>query len=258
MKKYILILFLLFSISIFSQPKPKAFDTGEWLKYRMSYSNFLNAGFATLEIKDALKNNKPAYHIDGHGKTTGLIGLFFKVKDNYQSYIYKDNLKPILFKRRVDEGGHIINRDVHFDHNAKTAFVKDLKKNHEKTVSIGDVQDMLSALYNLRSVDFTNFKKGDEIKMSLFFDYETYDFRLKYLGVEIVKTKFGKVESLKFKPLVQAGRVFKEKESVTIWVSNDANKIPIKVKASLAVGSLRADLDGYKGLTNPFNIIFDN
>ncbi|MNR34809.1 hypothetical protein D3C85_1526110 [compost metagenome] len=55
-----------------------------------------------------------------------------------------------------------------------------------------------------------------------------------------------------FKPLVQTGRVFKEKESVTLWITDDNNKVPIRIKADLAVGSLKADLDEYKGLKNPF------
>jgi hypothetical protein len=90
----------------------------------------------------------------------------------------------------------------------------------------------------------------------MFFDENNYDFKLRYLGKEIIKTKFGKVATVKFRPLVQAGRVFKEDESLTVWVSDDQNKIPLRIKASLAVGSLRADLDAYKGLANPFPIIF--
>ena len=92
----------------------------------------------------------------------------------------------------------------------------------------------------------------------MFFDQEVNNFKLRYLGGEIIKTKFGKIKSLKFRPIVQAGRVFKEQESVTIWISNDDNKIPIRIKATLAVGSLRADLDAFKGLAHPFNIVFDN
>ena len=62
---------------------------------------------------------------------------------------------------------------------------------------------------------------------------------------------------MKLRPLVQAGRVFKENESVTLWVSADQNKIPIRLKANLAVGSLRAELVSFKSLANSFNIIFD-
>ena len=54
-----------------------------------------------------------------------------------------------------------------------------------------------------------------------------------------------------------AGRVFKEEESLTLWVSADKNKIPLKIKADLAVGSLRADLSQYKGLKHSFQVQFD-
>jgi hypothetical protein len=49
--------------------------------------------------------------------------------------------------------------------------------------------------------------------------------------------------------------VFKEEESLTVWISDDENKIPLRIKASLAVGSLKADLDEYKGLSHPLNKI---
>jgi len=117
---------------------------------------------------------------------------------------------------------------------------------------------MISAVYRLRNENLSSMEVNEDIEMKLFFDYESFDFKMRYLGTEIIKTKFGKVKCLKFRPIVQAGRVFKEKESVTIWISNDKNKIPLKVKASLAVGSLRADLNAFKGLANPFNIIYNN
>jgi hypothetical protein len=53
---------------------------------------------------------------------------------------------------------------------------------------------------------------------------------------------------------VQAGRVFKEDESLTVWISDDENKIPIRLKASLAVGSLKADIESFKGLKTPLKI----
>ncbi len=99
-------------------------------------------------------------------------------------------------------------------------------------------------------------RRGDEINVSMFLDNRSYPFKLRFLGYEILKTKFGKVKTQKFQPIVQAGRVFEAKESVTVWITADDNKIPIKMKASLAVGSLRAELEAYKGLANPFEIVF--
>ena len=235
-----------------------AFKSGEWLKYRMSYSNFLNAGYAELSLKKTTKKGVALYHAKGIGKTTGVIGWFFKVRDRYESYFTRTEVSPVHFVRRVNEGGHIIERDIYFDRKEHTARIKNHKKKTEKTMAVSDVQDMISAVYKLRNEDLCSMKVGGDIAMKLFFDYESFDFKMRYLGKEVIKTKFGKVNCLKFRPIVQAGRVFKEKESVTIWISDDKNKIPLKVKASLAVGSLRADLDAFKGLANPFNIIYKN
>ncbi|MBL4939416.1 MAG: DUF3108 domain-containing protein, partial [Lutibacter sp.] len=56
-----------FSQSINSEDSTRnyAFQKGEWLRYRMSYSNFLNAGYSTIEVKDTTNNNKEAFHIIG-------------------------------------------------------------------------------------------------------------------------------------------------------------------------------------------------
>ncbi len=65
---------------------------------------------------------------------------------------------------------------------------------------------------------------------------------------ENLKTKFGTINCLKIIPQVMSGRVFKDKEGVTLWVSNDKNYIPISMKAELAVGSLKADIDSFKNV----------
>jgi hypothetical protein len=88
----------------------------------------------------------------------------------------------------------------------------------------------------------------------MFIDDETIKFKLKFVGREDITTKFGVVSSMVFKPLVQSGRVFKEQESLTIWISDDDNRLPIRIKADLAVGSIKADLDAFKGLNNPLKI----
>ena len=89
----------------------------------------------------------------------------------------------------------------------------------------------------------------------MFFDFENYVFRLKYLGKETINTKFGKIKCMKFRPIVQSGRVFEEQESVTLWVSDDKNRIPVRIKADILVGSIKADLENFKNLKHPFQII---
>lgn len=253
MKKNISILVLLFAFTVISgQEKKTAFKSGEWLRYKMSYSGFLRAGSAILEVKETAFNGKKVFHTKGTGWTSGMIKLFFEVEDYYESYFDIDSIKPLLFKRKINEGGYKKHRITSFNHNYKQAYIQDFLEQKDTLVAFSDVQDMLSSFYFLRNQDITHMKKGEEIKLDMFLDSQIYLFKLKYMGKEILKTKFGKVETLVFRPLVQSGRVFKEQESVTIWITNDANKIPIKLKADLSVGSLRAELEAYKGLANPF------
>lgn len=245
--------FICLSNSIYAQKK--AYDAGEWFKYRIHYGWF-NASYATLEVKNETLNNVPVYHVVGKGKSTGLLDIFFNVDDNYETYIEKSTGLPLKFVRKIDEGGHKKDRFIEFDQNSNKATVHDLKHSKvEMHETKPNVQDLLSVLYFLRNkIDPETIAKGDELNINMFFDNDNYKFKTVFLGRETIKTKFGKVKCLKFRPYVQAGRVFKEEESLTFWISDDANKIPIKIKAKLSVGSLEADLDAFKGLQHFFAV----
>lgn len=257
MKKNILfIAVLLFLNVVFGQEKKQAFKDGEWLKFRMSYSGFLKAGEAELTLKETVLNGKKVFHANGNGRTSSIVGWFFKVRDNYQSYFDAKTGKPYFFVRNINEGGYKKNKNITFNYAKKQAKVKDILHKKDTVISVGNVQDMISTFYFLRNYDTSKMKKGDEIDVNMFFDEDTYPFKLRFLGYEILKTKFGKIKTQKFRPIVKAGRVFKAKESVTVWITADDNKIPIQLRAELAVGSLRAELDAYKGLANSFKIIF--
>jgi len=258
MKKITLLFFtILFSITISSQEKTPVFKEGEWLRFKMSYSGFLKAGNATLTVEKDSLNGKEVFHVTGKGWTTGIIKWFFKVNDNYQSYIDVTTGKPYLFKRKINEGGYKKHQNTHFNYVKNTAHVQDFKNQRDTIIPIGNIQDMMSTFYYLRNYDVSAMKPGEEIALDMFMDAQVYPFKLRFLGTEILKTRFGKIKTYRFRPLVQAGRIFKENESLTIWITADDNKIPIKLKANLSVGSLRAELDAYKGLANSFKIIFD-
>ena len=258
------LIYLFFLLPIFLHPikgtaqnNIGAFGSGEWLKYKLRYG-FINAGYTTLEVKDTLYLGKTNFLIDGKGWTTGVTKLFYKIEDSYQSIVDKKTLFPYFSKRRVNEGGYKILHDVYFNQYKGSALVIDYKRNTEKSFDVvKGVQDMISSMYFVRNTDFANFKIGQEITVDLFYDNQLNNFKLRFLGREIINTKFGKIRTLKFKPFVESGRVFKDQNSVVVWVTDDENKIPIKIKADLMVGSLNAELEYFKGLLNAFPIIFN-
>ncbi len=253
MKKKTLLLIVLFTSTLLLAQQKPAFKSGEWLRYKMSYSGFLRAGSAILEVNETELKGKKVFYTKGTGWTSGMIKWFFEVDDLYESYFDKDKVKPYLFRRKINEGGYKKHRITSFNYDTKKAYVQDFTEQKDTSVAFTNVQDMLSSFYFLRNQDVSNLNEGDEIKLDMFLDSQVYPFKLRFLGKETINTKFGKVKTLIFRPYVQSGRVFKAQESVTIWITDDANKIPIKMKASLAVGSLRAELEAYKGLANAFN-----
>ncbi|MDG1698431.1 MAG: DUF3108 domain-containing protein [Polaribacter sp.] len=251
MKNYILFFFTVFFFTtISSQQKEVAFKSGEVLRYKMSYSGFFRAGTAVLEVKEKDFNGKKVYHSIGSGWTSGAVKLFFEVDDKYESYFDKDTIKPYVFKRKINEGGYKKHRITSFNYTSKKAYIQDFRLQKDTSVAFYNVQDMLSSFYYLRNRDVKNMKKGEEIAIDMFMDSQVYPFKLRFLGRETLKTKFGAIKTMIFRPLVQSGRIFKAQESVTLWITDDANKIPLKLKADLSVGSLRAELEVYKGLAN--------
>ena len=255
MKKYIV--FVLFvAMTGFSTRTQSSFDVGEFVKLRIHYG-VLNAGYATLEVKDAVVNNKKVFHAVGRGYTTGMSRFFFKVDDTYESYFDKETGLPYQFVRKIDEGGYTKNMEGFFDQAADKVLVKDYKSGVNKSFNVTDkTQDVMSMFYYLRNhPNIDNLKVGESVAVNMFFDEEVSQFKLKFVGKENVDTKYGLIPSMIFKPLVQSGRVFKEQESVTVWISADQNKIPVRIKATLAVGSLKADLDGLRGLKYPLGVI---
>ena len=256
MKQILASLILVWSLITSNAQSESSFQSGEWLKFKLNYSGWVKAGNATLEVKEATFKNRSVCHVVGKGWTTGAIKWFFKVNDRYESYFDTSTGRPYKFIRNINEGGHVKNRVIEFDYEQNLAFVNDLRHKTKKKVSItSDIQDMVSAYYYLRDhYDTQTIKVGHTVKLNMFFDNEIFGFKLKFLGRETINTKFGNINCLKFRPYVMAGRVFHEEESVTLWVSADNNKIPIKIKADLRVGSLRSDLVAFKGLKYPFEI----
>ncbi|WP_120199777.1 DUF3108 domain-containing protein [Ichthyenterobacterium magnum] len=259
MKNTLLILTAIFFMQTSFAQEKIAFQDGEWFKFKMSYSGFLKAGNATMSVNETTLDGKPVYHVVGKGWTTGAIKWFFKVKDRYESYFDKTTGLPYKFIRKINEGGHTKDIEIKFDQANNKALVTNKKHKTNKTITTEQgIQDMVSAFYYLRNnYDTNKIKKDDVVSLNMFFDEENYNFKLKFLGRETLDTKFGKVKTLRFRPYVMAGRVFKEQESLTLWVSADDNKVPLRIKADLAVGSLRADLEAFKGLKHSFQIQFD-
>lgn len=226
-----------------------SFHPGEQLNFVVYYSIigiYVNAGNATVVTNLARMNNHPVYHITGFGKSNSSYDWISKVNNRYETFVDTATLQPMKFIRDVHEGNHKKYEQVSFNRKAKTAVSND---GVYKVPAC--VQDVVSSLFYARNINFNKHKPGDKIAFSMFLDGEVYNMYLRYMGKEEIKTKYGKFQAIKIKPLLLKGNVFDGGEKMNVWVSDDANRIPLRVESPLSVGSVKVDMMGYKNLRHP-------
>ena len=192
--------------------------------------------------------NKPVYHAMGVGTSNPTYDWIFKVRDKYESYFDTANLQPLKFMRNISEGGFKHSENVSFNQQTNTAVTA------TGTYKMpGCVQDVLSAIYYARNIDFDKYKVGDKIPFNMFLDNEVHSLYIKYEGKQEIKTKYGKFHSIRFKPLLVKGTLFSGGEKMTVWVSDDPNHIPLRIESPIVVGSVKVDMMQYRNLRYPLS-----
>lgn len=226
-------------------------QNGEQISYIVYYTVagvYINAGNATFTNSVERLNGKPVFHITASGETNNSYDWIYKVRDKYESYIDTTNMQPLKFVRDVSEGKHKHYENITFNQTANTAVTD------KGVFKVPDcVQDVISAVYCARNIDFDKYKKDDKIPFKMFLDNEVYEMYIRYMGKEEVKTKYGKFRAIKFRPLLLKGTIFEGGEKMTVWVSDDANHIPLRIESPIVVGSVKMDMMSYRNLRYPLN-----
>ncbi len=219
---------------------------GEKLSFKAYYaiaSIYIAGGDATLTATREIIGGKTAYHIDAVAKSNSFLDQSFRVRDRYQTYFDSATLLPYKFIRQVAEGDYRKNENVNFNSKAGTA------------VSAGGVfkipdctEDVLSAAYYVRNLDFSNRKPDEKIPFNMFLEDKNYNLYIRYLGKEEVFTRYGKFRAIKLKPLLVSGTLFTGGEKMTVWLTDDSNHLPVRVESPITFGKLSADLMDYSNL----------
>ena len=231
--------------------KNTSFNEGEKLTFKVFYNVsfvWVNAGNAVFNIKSDEMNGHAAYHVTGVGKTAKSYEWIYKVDDTYQTYLDKETLLPLRFIRNVSEGNIKILNDVTFNH-PKGQALSDKKVYSTPRCT----QDVLSAIYFARNINYNKCSPGDKIPFSMFLDNQVYNLYIKYVGKEQITTRMGTFNAIKIVPLLIQGTIFKDGDKMVVWVSDDDNHIPLRVESPILVGSIKVDLMEYENLRNPFS-----
>ena len=229
----------------------QAFQAGESITYRVYYTLagvYIAAGEATFICALEDLNGKSVYHITGEGKTYSFYDNFFRVRDKYESFIDTSDLQPLKFIRNVNEGSYKKYENISFNKVTNTAIT-----NSGVFKTPDCIQDVLSSMYYARNIDFNKLNPDDKIPFNMFLDNQVYHLYIRFIGKEVIKTKYGKFRAIKFKPLLLKGTIFEGGEKMTVWVSDDANHIPVRVESPISVGSVKVDMMDFKNRRSPLS-----
>lgn len=269
MKCYIVYIFILCSTLAIAQKScsvnNQTFEAGEQFSYKIYYNwgaIWLAAGEASFGTQLTELNNKKVYHFVGLGATYPKYDWFYKVNDKYESYADTATLKPLRFRREAREGGNYTFDDYVFDQRKKKVYTEE--KRNRKPVKLDSLNitpctnDVLTAIFYTRCLDFNAYKPNDTISVIFVLDGKVYPSYVRYLGKEVIKTELlGYVRCIKFRPRLISGTLFKEGEGMTVWVTDDVNKMPVYVETQIVVGTIKVRLSQYKGLKNKIDCLVE-
>lgn len=224
-----------------------AYGLGERLEYDVNYK-FLTAGTAVFSVgKDPVTvNGRPCFDIRFEMMSLKSLDFLYKVRDRYRTLVDIDGIFPWKFEQTIREGGYSKDYSATFDQTANKAVTT------EGTYDVPPfVHDIISAFYYVRSVDIRKFKKGQVINLQNFFDRESHDLVIRIVGRQQVEVEAGTFNCIVVEPVIKSGSLFKFEGKLFLWLSDDDRRIPIKVSTKIPIGTVDAELTGYRGLRGP-------
>lgn len=226
-----------------------SFQKNEILKYRIHYG-IINAGTMSLTVVDKgdVVRGRPCYYARCEGKTNSAISWAYKVDDRFESLIDKESMAPLRYQKTVKENDYTDKDNAeYFPETGK------MKTPSGEVSAPSYIQDLASAFYYFRNMDFKGATAGKTYPVDIYLDQKIYNLSFKYIGKETISTDLGKIRCIKIQPKLVVDRVFKNTDGMTVWISDDLNHIPIRVQSEIRVGSIKADITSHFGLKNPFD-----
>ena len=236
-----------------------SFGRGELLRYKIHYG-IINAADGEIETSGDLHrvNDRPCYKVNVTGRTTGSFDFFLRIRDTWRSYIDTAAIVPQKFVQDLAESKYRRKETMDFDHTTNTVTVENQKDKKKQTFQTPDnVQDLISGIFFIRTLDYSNRRSGDQIKVKGFYDNEVFDMTVTYRGRETVETKSGTFRCIKLLPKMPENKLFKGEDAIAVYLSDDENKIPVLIQAEMFVGSVKLDLYEYRGVRGRLNRVAD-
>ncbi len=239
-----------------------SYGVGEELEYRVHFGMFtVGKAITRVDKNFHTVNSRTCYKVDAYGETSDWISWVAKVDDNWGAFIDTSTLLTHVGYRKLREGKYTRDEQVIFDHTNQKVEVKvknrDTGALESKMFDVPvNAKDLVAGFLFLRIIDFKKIAIGDTINISGFLEDASYNLNIIYTGREVLDTRIGKIPCLRLRPVMPKNSMFDGENSVLCWISDDLNRLPVKLQAKMFIGNTGLELIRFRGLRNPLKVIF--
>jgi len=237
----------------------QAFKVGEKLTFVVRYG-IIKAGEATMEVEGIVPiADREAYKIVSKAKSARTFDIFFKVRDQVESWLDTQGIFSWKFNKSLREGGFKFDLKVEYDQLYGKANVKSIRYEDSEPLQIRDqsekvveippyVLDILASFYYVRT---QKLRLGRPLYLTNHDNEKIYDLKVIVQKREVIKVKAGKFRCIMVQPQLRGEAIFQQKGELWVWVSDDQYKIPVQMKSAVFIGNITTELKKIEGIPLP-------
>lgn len=218
---------------------PLPFGPGELCSFAVKFG-IVRAGDATLGVESAPPiAGEPTLKLVSTARSSRFFTTFFRVEDRVESTWSLARRLPLAFRKDIQEGRYEKQVEMRFDHEAGRAIYAD----GDTLEILPHAQDVLSAFFFVRAQPLS---PGIDLEVPNHSDKKNYPLVVRVLGRETVDVPAGRFSCIVVEPLLKSAGLFKQEGSMTIWITDDVRRIPVRMRSKVAVGAITAELESYR------------
>jgi hypothetical protein len=219
------------------------FPAGERLSYDLSWLA-MRAGIATLTVQEgSVEGGRRRIMLGMVARSSPVVTKFYPVDNRVASTVDVESFLPrhMTFSRR--EGKRSNEFDYTFRHSeGLVTAVKDGKSDELSIPS--DAQDAISCLYYVRKV--LPMAPGASLAMTVHHDKKNYRLNVRVEALETLEGSWGKRQTARVLVIMPFQGIFLNEGNIRVWFTTDEQRVPVKMKAKVIIGSIVAELtEGY-------------
>jgi hypothetical protein len=243
-------------------PSNMTLNQGEEVRYDIYFKWGIlmpRAGEALVTFNESDLNGQPASLYRLLFNTVGIIESVYKMRDTLDCYYDTDN-RLLYSSKRINEGGFYLIDELTFTYAGETTSVHSFRYTPASTridtnliLSSGHVFDMLGATFFLRTLDRKNLKPGDSFPFIVAIGRDLIQASYRYQNQAIIERDNVKYRTHYYIIDIYDDAFSQSKAAAELWVGDDENQIPIKIRTKPKVGYAEVHYKSSNNLKNPLD-----